>query len=395
MLGDNAQAITAQSVNGGGGTLTFDVSGITDLPGTPRDAGSQINVLLGGGNIGSNASSSTVVVRGSGRQVVAGAGGSGSGIQSIGGGGGTATYKFQFVPAADTVAPAGSLTAATPVLSTLAVFALGNFGSSASNGAEASLTHTGEVATLGIDTPGQIVQSIGGGGGRLNVALDISKAAPEIFHMALGASVPVSSPGDSISVLQNGAVTTVGRIAPGALLQSIGGGGGSAASWVSAGAPLGPGALVSLGANGGTGADGGPITARYSGGIRTFGDNSVGLMAQSIGGGGGELRLADISANSVIIGGMNRAAGNGAAIDIEQPGRHPHRGRAFARRAVAIDRRRRRRGARRAVQRAVLRNGGIGDGGAIELPPDRRDRRIRGRSRWRHRAIDRRRRRLG
>jgi hypothetical protein len=130
------------------------------------------------------------------------------------------------------------------------------------------------------------------------------------------------------------------------LLQSIGGGGGAAsvvlhnnaaparsslstsssdhralqASPVPAMVPLTPVTTLTLGASGGSGLHGGDIISTRSGTISTSGQNALGLVAQSIGAGGGEVRHSGTEAVRVEMGGTNLASGNGGKVAIINTG---------------------------------------------------------------------------
>lgn len=336
VMGRNSQAISAASINGGGGSLTFDLSGITDLVGTPLDPAGELRSTIAaklGGKDTSGAKSAAVTINAVGSQAVAGAGGSGSGVQSIGGGGGTAYLNLKFVPVAQNTAQRSgrsgqSAMALAPqavsvdgLLSNIIVD-LGGSGGTGNSGGAISVNLAGQILTNGTDTPGQFYQSVGGGGGRDVLAVDTTLASPGQIIATLGATNTTDSAGGAVTVVQNGSVVTTGDIAPGAMLQSIGGGGGGGTlgAHVSAGLPLGAIAELTLGANGGSGLGGGAVTGTYSGGIGTFGDFSSGLLVQSIGAGGGNVRLADIGASSITIGGASGATGDGGAIAVTNNG---------------------------------------------------------------------------
>ncbi|MFN3591493.1 MAG: hypothetical protein ACK4TG_04835, partial [Thermaurantiacus sp.] len=382
VFGDNAQAIFAESIAGGGGTLVLDTSGLTDLPGTLLESGSDLrSTVFGrlGSVLGSdNGGNGPVTVNSVGTQVVVGAGGSGSGVQAVGGGGGTAYYNLRFVPttAPEAVPAEAEFTemaireqsSAEPreqLLSNVDLV-LGAEEGSGLGAAAVDMRLAGEIMTMGRDTPGQLVQSIGGGGGRANLVLDLDAGAvPESVAVTLGATAVDDAAGNSIAVEQEGAVFTLGDISPAVLLQSVGGGGGTASIAVRAGDPLGDRAEIGLGANGGAGLDGGSIAGRYSGGLATVGTASVGLMAQSIGAGGGEVRLFDSGVRSLTIGGQEGASGNGGDIDITVDGAILTEGdRAHAVLLQSVG------GGGGAVLGAVpvatnVRDGGVGDGGTI------------------------------
>ena len=115
----------------------------------------------------------------------------------------------------------------------------------------------------------------------------------------------------------SGLVSTTGRRAHGIYAQSIGGGGGN-------GGAAGEGVLVlttvgfGLGGEGGTGAAGGTVTAiSKADSVNTTGDDSIGIFAQSVGGGGGAggaAYRAGVTSNkkinmNVIVGGKGGGSG--------------------------------------------------------------------------------------
>ncbi|KIC42137.1 hypothetical protein RA27_01665, partial [Ruegeria sp. ANG-R] len=119
--------------------------------------------------------------------------------------------------------------------------------------------------------------------------------------------------GGRVTVSHGGAIETRGDFARGIVAQSIGGGGGSGGTG---------GGLVSLslggiGSNGGSG-DAVSATVQGTGSILTSGAGADGVMAQSIGGSGGT------GANSyglVAIGGTGSRGGTGAAVSVTNLGR--------------------------------------------------------------------------
>ena len=73
----------------------------------------------------------------------------------------------------------------------------------------------------------------------------------------------------------------------GIVAQSIGGGGGSGGFSIAGSASFGGGAAGSIGGHGGTGGNAGTVTVTNTGSIFTAGEQANGIEAQSIGGGGG------------------------------------------------------------------------------------------------------------
>ena len=107
-----------------------------------------------------------------------------------------------------------------PATQTALNFSLGGSNSTGTAGAATTTTTSGDIATAGADTPGQIVQSIGGGGGRATIALDVSQATPASLALGLGGSNQASSGGGALTVSQTGLIQTSGDLASGAVLQS-------------------------------------------------------------------------------------------------------------------------------------------------------------------------------
>src|SRR5690606_22395175 len=99
----------------------------------------------------------------------------------------------------------------------------------------------------------------------------------------------------NVLVDNGGVIDTSGKGAHGILAQSIGGGGGNGGVVLSGnlnltmpvGAPL-----ISIGGKGGDGGDAGAVNVVNSGSIITRGDGAHGIVAQSIGGGGGNAGVA-------------------------------------------------------------------------------------------------------
>ena len=346
VLGEGSQAIVAESINGGGGSAHFDMSGISmpsvgailpdvavpdlgELNGIPNLVKGEptnrpvdpviVAARLGASDAGSmNAGKVNISISGT-----IGAGGdygSGATIRSVGGGGGSVSLS------------AGVIGAASPAVSALSaqatyVVGLGAKNSTDSSGAAIASTHAGEILTTGKATPGVVLQSIGGGGGSAVVNLhtnDLSTIGS--VRLGLGAVGTSGSDGGAVTRTQTGAVFTTKDLAQGALVQSIGGGGGSAVAHVGLDgpAPANPSALtsaiVSLGASGGSGNDGGAVDLSFTGGFMTAGARASGLIVQSIGGGGGTVVLDGLRATSLILGGQAGASGSGGNVAVANNG---------------------------------------------------------------------------
>jgi hypothetical protein len=309
--------------NGSGGTITtsgHDANGIVaqSIGGTGGSGGSTVSLDAFGGNAVAGGHGGTVAVNNAGT-IRTGIGPSGDaasdavcqqgcslGIlaQSIGGGGGNG----------------GSSGGA---------FSIGGAAGGGGAGGTVTIANTGNITTDLIDSPALFVQSIGGGGGRGGGAIALSALA----SMAIGGTGGNGGSGGTLNVnpstVRASAIKTSGDRSHGILAQSIGGGGGLGG--FSASGAFGvdfPAVDLAIGGNGGAAGSGGAITLYTNGSVETEGADSAAVVAQSIGGGGGNGGFAvsitgsDEGAISVGIGGTggsgntggNVALDNGAAI---------------------------------------------------------------------------------
>ncbi|MGK9170994.1 hypothetical protein KXR53_32155 [Inquilinus limosus] len=248
-------------------------------------------------------------------------------VQSIGGGGGLGGSAL-----AQSVAIAVPVTEAGTQFGMAVSVGLGGKGGSGGLGGEAdfSLSNGGKIKTSGQGSTAVLVQSIGGGGGAGgdssatstvlgygtdSVPAGASSTGVEISY-SQGGNGGSGSAGGNVNVAIGGTITSNGNgnpatftadpsgsaptsittyndFADGIKAQSIGGGGGDAGFGSGNTQDFGTGNTASLsltmGSSGGTGATGGAVTVGlYPGnGITTYGSGSIGIVAQSIGGGGG------------------------------------------------------------------------------------------------------------
>jgi len=319
-----AMGVLAQSVGGGGGNGGYAYSAglfIDDsLGGTGGSGGN-------GGNVTVENTSSTIMT--TGQQSL------GILAQSIGGGGGSGGAATSY--------------SAGAVLSI--ALAVGGAGGDGGSGGAVSLYNGYGVITQGPDAIGIVEQSIGGGGGNggASTAKTLAVGIPDTpidisFAASIGGSGGSGGGGGSVSLVDSGHIVTQGDGAHGILLQSIGGGGGnggdstagayaieSAAPTVEIG--------LALGATGGAGGSGGAVTATLGasqdcGGCytqtETGGHNAAGILAQSIGGGGGNSTLGEASNGApnlgndtgdsfsltVGLGAKGGAGGDGGTVDV-------------------------------------------------------------------------------
>ncbi|WP_157792888.1 autotransporter outer membrane beta-barrel domain-containing protein [Bordetella genomosp. 8] len=235
--GTQSHGIAARSAGGAGGGVETS-SGLIDF--TPENAGT--------GGAGKDVTITTGSQSGSGGTIgTYGANSIGMLAQSMGGFGGGTTSNFEFL--GDAGANAGD-------------------GGTPGNVTISSLT---AITTSGASSHGIVAQSLGGGGGAAGQSSGI---------VALGGSGGNAVNGGTVSVTQSTTLATKGSAAIGILAQSIGGGGGDGG---------GSSGIATIGGQAGNGGGGGgSATINLNGGaVSTTGDTSYGMVAQSIGGGGG------------------------------------------------------------------------------------------------------------
>ncbi|MBO9706815.1 MAG: autotransporter outer membrane beta-barrel domain-containing protein [Caulobacter sp.] len=321
VLGKGSKAIKAESVNGGGGSLTFDVKGLIGLPGQPyvdplgQPARADPMIVGKAGAEGvSNAGAGKVVVNTTGTYQAAGDDGAASFDQSVGGGGGTVDITALLAGQLDEP----NLDAPVPVRVKLA---LGGANGRNNTGGDIEGAHAGDILTTGRNAAGVFSQSVGGGGGQgtINVTTPQGAMLGPVM-VSLGAENGADETGGVIERQQDGEIVTAGDYATGAMLQSVGGGGGSTSVRLDGAGSSAATVVASLGASGGSGLAGGAIDSTFGGGISTLGDHAVGLIAQSIGAGGGEAHVSGGGSLQAALGGTNGAAGDGGAIRLANTG---------------------------------------------------------------------------
>jgi hypothetical protein len=309
--GDNSSAIVAESIGGAGGNGGFSVA--ASLAG-----GASASLALGGsGGTGRTADTVTVKANGAGHAVNTPGYGSGFNIatrgdnsmgvfaQSVGGGGGNGGF-------AGTLAIGGAVGAGV---------ALGGAGAAGADGkavtvASGDASFTNNILTLGEHSTGILAQSIGGGGGNGGFAVALSGSGSiagigAAAAVGIGGTAGSAGRGDTVKVDSLGKIATYGDMSGGVLAQSVGGGGGNGGFAVSGAVSGGVGAGVAIGGLGSTGGDGGAVTLNQTGEIFTKGQQSNGLMAQSVGGGGGNGGFA-VAAGGGSYAGVGVALGGGA-----------------------------------------------------------------------------------
>ncbi|WP_374516742.1 hypothetical protein, partial [Brevundimonas sp.] len=158
-----------------------------------------------------------------------------------------------------------------------------------------------DIGTTGDVAHAVFAQSVGGGGGNGGFVFgaDFGGSGSKNIGGRIGGFGGPGTQGGEVNVDTSGLIVTEGDGSIGVFAQSIGGGGGTGGS--AGGVTLSGSTSVNLelamGGIGGAGAVGGAVTVSNSGVIDTDGEASHGVFAQSIGGGGGAGGLAGFDEN--------------------------------------------------------------------------------------------------
>lgn len=316
--GEGAHGIFVQSIGGGGGT-----GGSAAAYGAGLTADNkytlQASVAVGGGG-GSGNLGGTVDVTNSGAVTTTGNNAYALLAQSIGGGGGTGGTSYTGNLVGDFANDGKQISVAV---------AVGGSGGDGNHGGKVTVDNSGALSTSGTQSHGLYAHSIGGGGGAGGGANAVNVVvSPDNFNpykakdnntpdfkswtveVAVGGSGGSAGDGNEVNITNSGAITTTGDYSAGIYAQSIGGGGGDGGTGAfGSGDPTGhtdaaiaiatclpcnlPNIVgltdisIIVGGSGGTQGDGGKVIVNNSGNISTSGSTSHGILAQSIGGGGG------------------------------------------------------------------------------------------------------------
>ena len=272
--GAQSDGIYAQSVGGGGGSG----GAASSTSGAANDTPIQTAIGVGGkGGGGGQGGPVTVVNETGGNIVTQGVAAFGVFAQSVGGGGGEGSL-------------AGTVSGSLKSLSV----GIGGNGGKGGDGGTVRVTTDGAITTTGKHGIGIFAQSVGGGGGLVRTmttdeTFDPSKivinpqgrvADVHGLTLTLGGQNGIAGNGGDVFVTTSGPITTSGLDAHAILAQSIGGGGGLVVG----------GQITRLaGGPGGGSGNGGNVAIQLNPTtpISTAGDGAYGIVAQSIGGGGG------------------------------------------------------------------------------------------------------------
>ena len=316
--GPASPGILAQSIGGGGG----EGGAANPSAGETISAPSAVDLVLGvGGSGGSSGNGGTVTVASTGTIQTSGDLSYGIHAQSVGGGGGDG----------------GATVAQNAVLGDLTI-SIGGAGGSSGNGGVVSVNLGGastqtSIATSGRDASAVLAQSIGGGGGldylmgtnfvgeggtgRSGTGLSNGSMIPDTSIVSLKIDGPGGASGFggpvTVGMMNNTTVTTSGTDAYGIMAQSVGGGGG-----LVIGAKTSANTLANLYGGPASGAaDGGRIIVQmgYATFINTSGAGGVGILAQSVGGGGGLIGgMSEVSLGQGTVNNPTPKSGQGGNI---------------------------------------------------------------------------------
>jgi len=300
--GVRAAGILAESIGGGGGDGGFSITG--------AGAGwGAVSVSVGGsgtsGGIGNN-----VQVNNASDIFTQGERSYGIRARSIGGGGGDGGFS---------ISGAGGGTFG-------GTFNLGGAGAAGGDSGSVVVRSSGIIETDGYKATGILAESIGGGGGDGGFSITGSGAGTAAVSFGIGGSGDGGGNAESARVFSESAITTGGDKSHAIRARSIGGGGGDGGFSIS-GAGAGEfGATFNLGGSGGSGGDASSVLVGSDGTLITDGDNAAGILAESIGGGGGDGGFSITGAGggwggfSIGIGGFGDGGGSGSDVIVKNDG---------------------------------------------------------------------------
>jgi hypothetical protein len=345
--GASAMGVVAQSIGGGGGTSqgsTVNLGGSYTIGnGTTFSPSASLNISVGArGGGGGNANQVKVTV--DGQVLTSGSDASGVVLQSLGGGGGIGGSAGSEASSDNPISLATKLRElASDVVERNvpgglgAGLSVGGQGGVAGDAFTVNYSQSGSIVTQGDWSHGVVAQSIGGGGGMGGLAASGSSSFGLEGNVAVGGSGGAGGAGDNVSLtfvagssISTGATTAsgsrTGYAAFGVLAQSIGGGGGTGVDGSTS-------SLLNFNlggtgsGSGGTAGNAGQIYVTGTATISTRGDVAVGMVLQSIGGGGGLVGAGTslsigagrfTGSTSLNVGGSTGAAGSGTYVQLDK-----------------------------------------------------------------------------
>ncbi|NYT78349.1 autotransporter outer membrane beta-barrel domain-containing protein [Alcaligenaceae bacterium] len=371
---DLSNGLMGQSIGGGGGNAGV---GSSKSGGISQGVNFKADVGVGGKD-GAGGSGGVITATLQDGSVIKtyGSGSRGLLLQSLGGGGGAA--QGTTVDLGGSLSTSGGSDAVEDepdsggVKLTAAVsVSVGGNGAVGGDGGAVTVTGNGSISTIGADADGILIQSIGGGGGLAGNAGADASGGPSSYadpsggggdepsggddpssgddppkpeatdlgnyslSVAVGGQGGAGGEGGAVVLNYSGATTTQGDFSDAMVIQSIGGGGGTGGASTAKGAKGSSQGVVAVGGSGGAAGNGGTLTlnitsdpANHQGTLATSGDVSYGLLAQSIGGGGGQGAIASdivtkstVENPSIVVGwgGSGGNGGNGGTINMNAP----------------------------------------------------------------------------
>ncbi|WP_157115542.1 autotransporter outer membrane beta-barrel domain-containing protein [Prosthecochloris sp. HL-130-GSB] len=340
--GREAHGIVAESIGGGGGNGGMAFSGSMVLGSTVADNVTS-NIAIGGSG-GDGNDGNSVIVDNSGYIATSGDGSYGIFAQSVGGGGGNGAFALS-----TNLDPSTIFT--QPLKSSMMNIAVGGLGGAGGDGGDVVVNHTGSMLIEGDNAYGIFAQSVGGGGGSaaLSISSPVWTAADMAIPLLLGGKDGSNGTGGKVEVNAEGSIVTTGNNSQALFYQSVAGGGGDVQLYMDISkdaSDLGPGSLdgleeklsvieniqekvaffIGLGSEDGDGNNGSDMNGSHEGDLQTLGNNSSSLVLQSIGGGGGSSLIdllsrdqADIFAD-VVLGGSSNQNSRGGSIGFDLAG---------------------------------------------------------------------------
>ena len=294
-----SHGIFAESIGGGGGNggESFSFSLAVGIPEVPLAVNSTISI---GGDGGGGGAGGVVQITNSGAISTDGFRSYGIFGQSVGGGGGDGGSSESIDLSINCNVTANQV--------------IGGNGGGAGDGSTVNVSSSGSVTTRGDNATGILAQSVGGGGGGggdatttkvdLNFPMSKGELIPSptfSISQTLGGSGGNAGDGKDVTVDSSGSISTSGSFAHGILAQSVGGGGGTGgdartfditltinpADFIPFVNLISYASTLTLGGTAGGGGQGGNVNVSSSGAITTQGPSAYGILAQSVGGGGG------------------------------------------------------------------------------------------------------------
>ncbi|MGO1081344.1 hypothetical protein ACTOWL_37850, partial [Inquilinus sp. CA228] len=190
----------------------------------------------------------------------------------------------------------------------------------------------GHILTQGVAAFGILAHSVGGGGGEGSLAGTVSGSLKSL-SVGVGGNGGTGGDGGAVAVTTDGAITTTGKHGIAIFAQSVGGGGGLVRTMTTDETfdpskivinPQGRvadvhGLTLTFGGRNGVDGNGGAVTVTTGGAITTSGLDAHGILAQSIGGGGGMAVGGQVvlPGGAGGPGGPGGASGNGGNVNVD------------------------------------------------------------------------------